>query len=82
LSSPNDTLGIAYINALNELKSSIRPDTIKRVGNKYSDAALSSTEFSSATSLRAALFSRNHEEAGKFMPESLIDKMTEGHLAS
>lgn len=82
LSSPNDTLGIAYINALNDLKSSIRPDTIKRIGNKYSDAALSSTEFSSATSLRAALFSSNHEEAGNFMPESLIDKMTEGHLAS
>src|SRR5699024_6048688 len=82
LSSPNDTLGIAYINALNELKSSIRPDTIKRVGNKYSDAALSSTEFSSATSLRAALFSGNNEKAGNFMPESLIDKMTAGHLAS
>lgn len=82
LSSPNDTLGIAYINALNDLKSSIRPDTIKRIGNKYSDAALSSTEFSSATSLRAALFSGNNEKAGNFMPESLIDKMTAGHLAS
>lgn len=82
LSSPNDTLGIAYINALKKLDSSIRPGTIKRIGNNYGDATLSSAEFSSATSLRAALFQGDTEQAKKFMPESLIAEMMDGHLAS
>lgn len=82
LSSPNDTLGIAYINALKELDSSIRPGTIKRIGNNYSDASLSSAEFSSATSLRAALFQGDTEQARNFMPESLINQMMASHLAS
>lgn len=82
LSSPNDTLGIAYINALKKLDSSIRPGTIKRIGNNYGDATLSSAEFSSATSLRAALFQGDTQQAKKFMPESLIAEMMDGHLAS
>lgn len=82
LASPNDTLGIAYINALKELNTSIRPGTIKRIGNNYSDAALSSAEFSSATSLRAALFQGDIEQAQKFMPENLIHQMMDQHLAS
>lgn len=82
LASPNDTLGIAYINAVHESRSSITPGTIKRIGNNYSDASLSSTEFSSATSLRAALFGGDTKEAAKFMPESLISQMMSGHLAS
>ncbi|CAD2078250.1 UPF0348 protein [Jeotgalicoccus coquinae] len=82
LASPNDTLGIAYINAVNELQSSIKPGTIKRIGNNYSDASLSSSEFSSATSLRAALFSGDTTEAAKFMPESLVNQMMSAHLAS
>ena len=82
LASPNDTLGIAYINALNKLQSSITPGTIKRIGNNYNDASLSGAEFSSATSLRAALFSGDIDEAAKFMPESLIAQMMSGHLAS
>lgn len=82
LASPNDTLGIAYINAVHESRSSITPGTIKRIGNNYSDASLSSTEFSSATSLRAALFGGDTKEAAKFMPESFISQMMSGHLAS
>lgn len=82
LASPNDTLGIAYINAVNELASPIRPGTVKRVGNKYSDTALSDAGFSSATSLRGALFAGETAEAVKFMPESLVKKMMSGHLAS
>ena len=82
LASPNDTLGIAYINALKELNTSIRPGTIKRIGNNYSDAALSSAEFSSATSLRAALFQGDIKQAQKFMPENLIHQMMNQHLAS
>lgn len=82
LASPNDTLGIAYINAVHESSSSITPGTIKRIGNNYSDASLSSTEFSSATSLRAALFGGDTKEAAKFMPESFISQMMSGHLAS
>src|SRR5690625_2930140 len=51
LSQPNDTLGIAYINAIRKLGAVIKPGTIKRTGNNYSDATLSDAEFSSATSL-------------------------------
>ncbi len=82
LASPNDTLGIAYINALKELNTSIKPGTIKRMGNNYNDDALSSSEFSSATSLRAALFQGDIEQARKFMPESLIHQMMDNHLTS
>lgn len=82
LSQPNDTLGVAYLNALKKINSKIKPNTIKRAGNNYSDATLSTAEFSSATSLRTALFQKDIEAASKFMPEQLIENMMQGHLAS
>lgn len=80
--SPNDTLGIAYINAINEMNAPITPNTIQRMGNNYSDAELSQAEFSSATSLRRSLFNNDQAEAVKYMPESLVNDMLQSHLAS
>lgn len=82
LSQPNDTLGIAYINAIRKLGATIKPETITRSGNNYSDAKLSDTAFSSATSLRSALFKGDLENAAQFMPEDLIKDMMTGHLSS
>lgn len=81
-SSPNDTLGVSYINAIRDIDAPIRPGTIQRMGNNYSDSSLSSAAFSSATSLRTALFNGDTEEAKKFMPEGLVTAMMNDHLAS
>ena len=82
LGSPNNTLGIAYINAVEKLGANISVDTIQRIGNNYNDKTLSSLNFSSATSLRNSLLNGNYEEAKAFMPASLIEEMVSKHLAS
>src|SRR5699024_7341583 len=82
LSSPNNTLGIAYINAVEKLGANISVDTIQRIGNDYNDKTLSSLNFSSATSLRNSLLNGNYEEAKAFMPASLIEDMVSKHLRS
>lgn len=54
LSSPNNTLGIEYIRALNRIKSTITPVTIKRLGSGYNDDELSGS-LSSASAIRKAI---------------------------
>ena len=49
---PNNTLGIEYIKALLQRKSSIIPTTLKREGNQYHDLKLSDTQFASANAIR------------------------------
>ena len=82
LSSPNNTLGIAYIKMVEQLGLNIKVDTTKRTGNHYSDQELSKHAFSSATSIRKALFNQEIDEAKKYMPPTLVDKMLSQHLAS
>lgn len=82
LSSPNNTLGIAYINAIERIGANITVDTIKRVGNDYNDKDLSTLKFSSATSLRHSLINGDYDAAKAFMPETLINNMVNKHLAS
>nr|WP_317282041.1 nucleotidyltransferase [uncultured Sellimonas sp.] len=56
LSSPNNTLGIEYIKALLQLKSSIKPLTILRKDSSYHDSELEeSGKYSSATAIRRLL---------------------------
>ena len=68
-SSPNNILGIEYIKALLRQNSSIRPVTIKRLGNGYHDRS-AGAPFCSALAIRQALFSGASPEflAGQ-MPE-------------
>lgn len=51
ISGANNILGIEYLKALIKLKSSIKPLTVKRMGNNYNDTNISDG-FSSATSIR------------------------------
>lgn len=73
--SPNNILGLSYLKAIHEVAPAITPLTIKRKGNAYNDEVLSHHQFSSATSIRQAIFNGNHEEARRFMPESLLDSI-------
>lgn len=82
LSSPNNTLGIAYIKMVEEMGLNIRVDTTKRTGNHYSDQELSNQAFSSATSIRRTLFSHDIDDAKQFMPSALVDEIMSNHLAS
>ena len=71
----NDILGLSYLKALEKLQSDITPHTIKRIGNDYNDPALSERRFSSATSLRNALWEGNLEGASRFMPAPLAQEI-------
>ena len=82
LSSPNNTLGIAYIKMVEEMGLNIRVDTTKRTGNHYSDQELSNQAFSSATSIRRTLFNHDTDDAKQFMPSALVDEIMSNHLAS
>lgn len=73
LSSPNDTLAIEYIKALQNLKSNISPVAIKRVGNAH-DSETTEEEFASATYLRKKILnSESSNELLKFVPESVLN---------
>lgn len=54
LSEPNNTLGVEYMKAMLQQKSSISPVTIRRLGSGYHEKGLSGT-FCSATALRSVL---------------------------
>lgn len=54
LASPNNTLGIEYLKALQYFKSPIQPFTISREGSGYHDTTLCET-FSSATAIRSQI---------------------------
>ena len=71
----NNTLGLSYIKAIDTLDSKIKPLTIPRLGNQYSDENLSESRFSSATSLRKALEEERLEETIRYMPELLARKI-------
>ena len=63
---PNNILALEYMLALNGTKSSIKPVPIKRIGDAY-DSILVSSDFPSATAIRAMLFSDYPEII--FLPE-------------
>lgn len=70
LSTPNNILGIEYLKALNRLKSSIIPLTLKRCGSDYHDIRLGINQ-SSATAIRQAIYNNvDLNELSSQMPES------------
>ena len=73
LSSPNNTLGIAYLNALTKLKSDIRPFTVSRVGTAH-DAEETSGNYASASLLRQKLGAG--ESIAAFVPQATADCLT------
>ena len=58
LSQPNNILGLAYCQALLESGSSIRPQTLERIGSGYHSVSLSEP-YSSATAIRQHLLGQD-----------------------
>ncbi len=69
LSNSNNILGIEYLKALNVLKSSICPYTLKREGANYNDNNIDK-HFSSATSIRNHLKTGSLHELIDIVPEN------------
>ncbi|HYK74044.1 MAG TPA: nucleotidyltransferase [Pseudoneobacillus sp.] len=71
LSKPNNILGYHYIEAIDRLKSPIKPLTIKRKNAEYHDEHFSSETIASATSIRKALFSNTPDQnINRFIPST------------
>ena len=69
LNGPNNVLALEYINALNSLKSKIKPYTHKREGQSYDDDTADTTsKYLSATAIRKAVFEGNTDSLSKFIP--------------
>lgn len=75
----NNMLGLSYIKAIDTLDAQISAETIPRIGNDYNDPELSGGSFSSATSLRKRLLEGDVENAGQFMPASLVKRIHRNH---
>lgn len=70
---PNNILAIEYLKALQKANSSIKPVTIKRKDNGYSNNQINSEMiFNSASSIRSCLFSQN-DSYQKYIPENCIE---------
>jgi len=59
MKSPNNILGIEYLKAINELKSSIIPYTITRKYAHYHSKDITDSSIASATAIREHLFNNN-----------------------
>ena len=73
LASPNNTLGIAYLNALAKLNSNIRPFTVSRIGTAH-DAEEPSGNYASASLLRQKLGAG--ESVSAFLPQAAAHCLT------
>lgn len=73
LTTPNNTLGIEYLKALNESGSSVKPVTIKRYGAMH-DSETGSDTILSASKLRTLLTEGG--DCGEFMPSANISENT------
>lgn len=66
LALPNNTLGIEYIKALLQRKSTITPATLQRRGNQYHDLTLRDEQFASANAIRSLLLSLAEKKNNDF----------------
>ena len=71
LSEPNNILGFHYMQAANDIHSSMIPLTIERKGTHYHDPALPADSIASATSIRKSIFTNESaEDVQPFMPST------------
>ncbi len=61
LTQPNNILGYHYIQAVHDLKSSIKPETIRRTKAGYHDQHISEKSIASATSIRRSLIDQGEK---------------------
>ncbi len=71
LGSPNNTLGIEYIRALNRIGSGIEPFAVKRVGAEH-DSDITESHFASASAVRNMIL-RGDGSYSEFVPETTGD---------
>lgn len=77
ISSPNNILGLHYIQAINRQESRMLPETITRKSAGYHDEHFSSATIASATSLRKALFGASGEmdTIKSLVPDSTFEQL-------
>ncbi|MCA1062261.1 nucleotidyltransferase [Rossellomorea sp. AcN35-11] len=76
LSKPNNILGYHYIEARNQLNSSLKAYTISRESAGYHDEHFSSPSIASATSIRKHIFSRSGEgRIASYLPASSLEQL-------
>lgn len=76
LHGPNNHLGLEYIRSANRLNSSIKIETIKRIGSDY-HGTLPTGQLSSATALRQLISSHETSKLNHYMPESICHQLKE-----
>ena len=72
LATPNNTLGVAYMQAANELKSNLSFYTLKRKGSGHNDAA-PKDGYATAGQLRKWIRAHQVNEVQKYMPQAAVD---------
>ncbi|HLR10848.1 MAG TPA: nucleotidyltransferase [Sporosarcina sp.] len=78
LTKPNNILGFHYMQAAKAIQTSMRAETIQRVGAQYHDQSFSSSTIASATAIRQQFFkSQTTKEVASFMPSSVLDRLTQ-----
>ena len=76
LSKPNNILGFHYLEARNQLRSSLKAYTITRESAGYHDEHFSSPSIASATSIRKSIFStRGNHEITSFLPAGSVQEL-------
>lgn len=76
LSKPNNILGFHYLEARNQLCSSLKAYTIMRESAGYHDEHFSSPSIASATSIRKSIFStRGDQEIGSYLPAGSVQEL-------
>lgn len=71
IAKPNNILGLEYIKAIKQQKSTVSPMTIPRKNADYHDEHFASATIASATSIRKAIFTDNdsQSEIDQYVPE-------------
>lgn len=70
IENPNNILAVEYIKALMRYKSSVKPQTVKRIGAGYNEIGYSGN-FQSATGIRERI--KNGKKTEDYMPKSAYD---------
>ncbi len=81
LTSPNNTLGIEYIKAIQTLESPLSFTTVKRQGVQH-DSEVASHHFASASFIRKQSLSGNIEQIAPYLDMKTLDILQESGLSS
>jgi predicted nucleotidyltransferase len=81
LSKPNNILGFHYMEARNQIHSSLKAYTITREAAGYHDQHFSSPSIASATSIRKNIFSNESgHKIDSYLPSTSVDQLTRYQL--